>query len=326
LATVRAWHDRVRIRATLARVQKHHLIFHPQAELSSLTLTPIERGLVETIRAEGCTLSQLFQMRLADEEIVSSLLYTFAVTRQFAFKGQKKAPMGGRGSAIPISIAPPASTQSAAPMRLSDVNLGAPPSISAANITDTIEPPPNGSDEGERRSEPPSNAGNGGSIVPSATWRAPKITMPPPLTRTERPAPSEGTSEEIGGVEGQLEAMTHFRLAEAALQRGDLAQAERLAQKATHGDPDEVDYAALYIWIRAMGSSSDAAVVDAIGALGKLIDKAPSERTLLYRGKLWKRLKKGREALRDFQRVLEVNPRHREAASEVRLITQSRGK
>ena len=45
--------------------------------------------------------------------------------------------------------------------------------------------------------------------------------------------------------------MTHFRLAEEALQRNDLAQAERLAARAVANDPKQLDYLALHIWIRA---------------------------------------------------------------------------
>src|SRR5262249_16238776 len=125
--------------------------------------------------------------------------------------------------------------------------------------------------------------------------------------------------------ESQLEAITPFRLAESALQRGDVALAERLARKAAAGDPEHGDYLALYTWIRAMGTHSEGGIVEAILTLNKIIDAQESDRALLYRGKLFKRIKKVREALHDFQRVLARNPNHREAASEVRLIRQSRG-
>jgi Flp pilus assembly protein TadD len=120
--------------------------------------------------------------------------------------------------------------------------------------------------------------------------------------------------------------MTSFRLAESALQRGDVAQAERLAAKAAKGDPERGEYVALYTWIKTMGMHTDAATLEAIAVLTEIIDDEPSERALLYRGKLQKRMKRMREALRDFERVLEINPKHREAASEVRLLKQSRAR
>ncbi len=113
LATVRAWHDRARIRATLARIAKHPLVLHEHSDVTHLALTAAERKVLDHVRDVKPATSLLFQSRIGDEEIVSSLLYALAVTRQFAFKGQKGAPMGGRGAAIPISIAPPAPAEAA---------------------------------------------------------------------------------------------------------------------------------------------------------------------------------------------------------------------
>ena len=53
LATVRAWHDRARVRATLSRVGKHPLVFHEEADLASLLLTPQEKVVIDTIRNES---------------------------------------------------------------------------------------------------------------------------------------------------------------------------------------------------------------------------------------------------------------------------------
>ena len=88
---------------------------------------------VDHVRVERPTTSTLFQVRVADEEQVSSLLYALAVTRQFAFKGQKGAPMGGRGAAIPISIAPPA------PSEVETVQI--PPSATPPQVLDSRTSP-----------------------------------------------------------------------------------------------------------------------------------------------------------------------------------------
>ncbi len=131
------------------------------------------------------------------------------------------------------------------------------------------------------------------------------------------------TNSEVADAERALEAMTNFRLAESALQRNDLAQAERLAARAVTGDPSQTDYVALHAWIRAMTSAKDDALSDAIHTLSRLLaEDAGNERALLYRGKLLKKMNRMREALRDFERVLQTNPRHREATQEVRLLKQ----
>jgi cytochrome c-type biogenesis protein CcmH/NrfG len=117
--------------------------------------------------------------------------------------------------------------------------------------------------------------------------------------------------------------MTNFRLAESALQRNDLAQAERLAARAATGDPEQTDYIALHAWIRAMTNGQHDGFSEAIHTLSRLLaDDAENERALLYRGKLLKRTSRMREALRDFERILMTNPRHREAMQEVRLLKQ----
>jgi hypothetical protein len=339
LATVRTWHDRARIRATLARIAKHTLVFHPDADPLALSLTHAERTVVETIRAQASTVSQLFQRRMADEETLSSLLYVFAVTRQFAFKGQKGPPMGAR---VVDDTAPPESEdhapESAVPQTLMPHALAhatvAPPPVPAAAPMFPVSEDARGA---KGSVLPPLPMGPALPGAPRLT-RRPVTSAPQPAPTaalaapTERPPPRAVdlprtvNAPDTGEAERALEAMTSFRLAEAALQRGDVAHAERLAASAVKGDPDEGDYVALYTWIKAMGAHGDSATLDAIQVLTRVVESHPSERALLYRGKLQKRMKRLREALRDFERVLELNPKHREAASEVRLLTQPRAR
>jgi hypothetical protein len=98
LASVRHWTDRARVRATLNRIGKHPLAIHPDADLTNIAVVAEEQRVLDALRSEDMTLSQLFKLGLADDEVVSSLIYTLAVTRQFAFKGQKKGPMAARGT------------------------------------------------------------------------------------------------------------------------------------------------------------------------------------------------------------------------------------
>ncbi|OJY16945.1 MAG: hypothetical protein BGO98_12265 [Myxococcales bacterium 68-20] len=109
LASVRHWTDRARVRATLNRIGKHPLAIHSDSDLSNLALLPEEQTVLDAVRAESMALPQLFKQNLADEEVVSSLVYSLAVTRQFAFKGQKKGPMAARGAAW-RSVGPPSGT------------------------------------------------------------------------------------------------------------------------------------------------------------------------------------------------------------------------
>jgi hypothetical protein len=107
LASVRNWMDRARVRATLNRIGKHMLVVHDDSDLSNLALLPEEQATLDLIRGETLSLPQLFKRNIADEEVVSSLIYALAVTRQFAFKGQKKGPMAARGMLRGVPSQPP---------------------------------------------------------------------------------------------------------------------------------------------------------------------------------------------------------------------------
>jgi hypothetical protein len=117
LAAVRQWTDRSRVGATVSRIGKHPLAIHPDAELDGLRLTADEQAVVDQLRGETPpALSELLARQLADERTVTSLVYVLAVTRQLAFKGQKKGPMvpreGAQGRAAPpaAAVAPSAAS------------------------------------------------------------------------------------------------------------------------------------------------------------------------------------------------------------------------
>ncbi|MDB4992871.1 MAG: Translation initiation factor 2 [Myxococcaceae bacterium] len=332
LASVRYWHDRARIRATLARIAKQPLMLHPDAQLGGLELDEGERAALEAIQAERWPLSVLIRNlskegAIADEETVSSLVYALAVTRQLAFAGQKAGPMGaGTRSA---SMRPPARQPSQPaisyePEVAAAVTVRPQPRVQTAPSAGFAAPSIPAPSPLPTRVETPSPAQASVSITPAKPSATPAQA---PVSVTPRRAPPAPTSEAaMAEAERALDAMTDFRLAEAALQRSDVAGAEKLAHKAVLADPDQVEYAALLAWVRAM-SGNAAVVTESIQQLNAVIDAdSTCERALLYRGKLLKRTDRAREALRDFEAVLEVNPKNKEAASEARLVKMRLGK
>lgn len=151
---------------------------------------------------------------------------------------------------------------------------------------------------------------------------------PPRATVPDAEPPGDGFDFGDGGMadaEAALEAMQSFRLAEAALQRNDVAAAEQLAQKAVQGDPSQADYVTLLAWVRALGGDPSA-VEKAVSTMSKVLIEDPSnERALLYRGKLLARTNRLHEALNDLSELLSANPHHREAAAELRNVKQLLG-
>jgi HD-GYP domain-containing protein (c-di-GMP phosphodiesterase class II) len=368
LSSVRAWHDRARIRATLGRIAKQPLGFHPESDLSALILTREEQSVLDAIAATRSTVTTLYQQRVADEEIVSSLVYTLAVTRCFGFTTAKGPPMAspvfprngqheghaievdmGAGSVGPAVSLPPMSAlgvatteRPLAPSNGPPPSGGAPPfpaheqARPAATawrparvpVTDVVDPharqantvpsPAMGSAPRSIRPEPRRD-----TVQPKAF----PVSKPPPSVPvpSESPDPLEAADPQ-DEAERALEAMADFRKADTALQRNDLAMAERLAKKAVEGDPENAEYRSLLSWLTALSGKKEA-VKEALHGLNEVLkDDALCERALLYRGKLLKRENRHSEALRDFMTVLDVNPKNNEAASEVRLLRMQKKK
>ncbi len=421
LTATRQWKDRARIRATLLRVSKHPLVFFEECDFESLVLSGEEEAVMAVLRTESVTYAELLDRNVADEEVVHSLVYTFAVTRQFAFKGQKKGPMAARGTRAPVApkhsvsppttvtqapkaprVAPPAmadlpptsqlrpqvsqraqtgsappSPQDARAQAVPSAQAAAPAAASAVKrpVIRPIRPPSGSPAPPIRQTSPAAPLAPAASSAPAAPQNVPRPpaaalkqqTVPPPLEddddektaiaarpdfsalRAQVPRPErkevaasptafasrpqqsgpvdldEVEIEEDGMAEAEraLEAMTDFRLAEAALQRGDMPSAEALAEKAVEGDPSQAEYRALLIWVRSQGRPNELA--EFVGEFDLLIaDDPASERAHFYRGRLLKALGRQVDALAAFEDVLTLNPQHREASAEVRALRTRR--
>ena len=331
LACARGWHDRARVHATLGRIGRQPLALHPDVDLSVLSLTDEEEATLAVMRVESPTLPLLFKSQVADEEAIGSLVYTLAVTRQFAFA--KGPPMGlghvtaapssdsfgDRVSALPMSAIIEPSSSRARPTAAAErivarhASTWRPPKAPAPEIEADIDV----SVEIELETD--------SSPMPTPSFSPPSASFSPPPPSLS-PSPPRSIAPAAVGLKRTtstlaLEAMTDFRLAETALQRSDLATAERFAARAAEADPTQTDHGALLLWIRAAKATSSAGTIDAIDGLTKLLRETPTnERALLYRGKLYKRAHKLREALRDFDAIIDANPKHAEAASEARLL------
>lgn len=109
---------------------------------------------------------------------------------------------------------------------------------------------------------------------------------------------------------------------DAALARRDFETAALEARTMHQADPEDAEALALLTWseIRAGETHEEAAIRTAILALDRAVNSDRyCERAHFYRGLLWKRLGNSQLAIRDFARVLVLNPRHVEATREVRI-------
>ena len=123
-------------------------------------------------------------------------------------------------------------------------------------------------------------------------------------------------------VDPKVEAASAYRRGEAALASSDLETALAELSRAAKLEPEHADYAAMLAWAKFCAAKDRNAVADATRkAIQQYAHKAdkPIVPTLLL-GKVERLLGRDKEALVHFQRVLELKPRHPEAAAEIRVI------
>jgi DnaJ-domain-containing protein 1 len=130
------------------------------------------------------------------------------------------------------------------------------------------------------------------------------------------------SADEQAQVQQVLEAAMDYQKAEVFLRKRDLAEAEAHSKRAFTNDPEQPEYAALWAWItvlmREKSGSKDYA--DPLRVLTTAIDREPAcERAYHYRALVLQKQNKPGEAIRDFRKALELNPRNIEAAREVRI-------
>lgn len=119
-----------------------------------------------------------------------------------------------------------------------------------------------------------------------------------------------------------LESEEAFRKGEAAMRRDQMTTAVRELERAVELHPDEADYHAALAWARFCSAPDKMqASTTTRRALEAAIAKAPRAISArFYLGRVERMLGKDEDALRHFRLVLEREPHHQEATSEVRVI------
>lgn len=105
------------------------------------------------------------------------------------------------------------------------------------------------------------------------------------------------------------------------LAKRDFAAAAAAAKSLHDTNIEDAEALALYAWAEAHGGEADEARLRASFAM---LERAVNidrfcERAYYYRGMIAKRLGNGAAALRDFMRVVQIDPKHVEAEREIRL-------
>ncbi|HSK02928.1 MAG TPA: DUF4388 domain-containing protein [Kofleriaceae bacterium] len=164
-----------------------------------------------------------------------------------------------------------------------------------------------------------------------ATGRAPTPRTAPPasrtptptrLPRTRSPGAESVDSAAAAALDPAAAARDAYKRGQSRLRVENLEDAIADLTRAVELAPHEVDYAATLAWARFCHAADKPALAHATReALGRAIRKSPSPETArFYLGRVERMLGRDKEALRHFQEVLQAQPRHADAAAEVRAI------
>lgn len=137
------------------------------------------------------------------------------------------------------------------------------------------------------------------------------------LTLMKEGGETPEAQQEIQNVVG---AAVEFQKAEICLKKNDMAQAELLARRAVQMDSNQADYIALLAWIESLKDPSPEGTQARIADLDRAIRiNERCERAYFYRAMLYKRHNRDGPALKDFQKVNQLNPKNIDAQRELRL-------
>jgi len=130
------------------------------------------------------------------------------------------------------------------------------------------------------------------------------------------PGERRGETDEVERV---LEASSLYQKAEICLKRNDREGAEKFLRRAVELDPETGSQLALLGWVVSLsGEKALPAALEMLHRAVKLADN--DDRALYYRGTVLKRLGRAQEAIKDFRKAADLNPKNLDAVREVRLF------
>jgi tetratricopeptide (TPR) repeat protein len=118
-----------------------------------------------------------------------------------------------------------------------------------------------------------------------------------------------------------------FERAYAAMQAGKLEAAEVMCREALDDDPQDMNHAAMRVWLRALRpeGQSELATRRAIVDLSRIIERHDEcAHAHFFRGQLFKRIGRPERAASDFRSTLEHDPKRMDALAELRLYVSRR--
>lgn len=112
------------------------------------------------------------------------------------------------------------------------------------------------------------------------------------------------------------------QIVDKKLERNEVESAERLCRKAIEASPGDAEALALLAWVRSHDDrySSEPATRTLVGQLDEAVETAPTSALVYFcRARFHKRKGSEVQAMRDFMKTVELDPKHVDAERELRL-------
>jgi cytochrome c-type biogenesis protein CcmH/NrfG len=218
---------------------------------------------------------------------------------------------------VGVPRTPRAATSPPTPRTRTLLKPGAPPPAGPA----TGRTPPPGVAV-SRTTTPTHAVATGRTPTPRAAPPASRTPTPTRLPRTRSPGTESVDSAAAAALDPIAAARDAYKRGQSRLRVENLEDAIADLARAVELAPHEVDYAATLAWARFCHAADKPALAHATReALGRAIRTSPSPvMARFYLGRVERMLGRDKEALRHFQEVLQAQPRHADAAAEVRAI------
>jgi hypothetical protein len=302
------------IDATLARLGDTPMRALGGVAVERFGFGPVEVQAVELLKLAAAPIPKLLGAGLVPEAVLRRVLYALVLTRQLeglqAPQGAAAAGEAEPGSGNPAAEGPRAAVDDAAA-------ISAAAALARVQLRSTVHrhgaAAPDLPGDGERapvvvRSKVRDK--RAASEVAASGEPAPISAEPPPSSRDGVPsAPSAAAPVTPRPV---LAPSAAYELAKEKLEARDLGAAHDACQQALAGAPENPDYVALGVWIRAQLPQADVKTLTV--ELDELLRAHEAHvAARFYRGVLRKRLSDAAGAARDLRRVLELDPTHAEA-------------
>ncbi len=264
---------------------------------------------------EGISLAEIANLPASERRITSATVYTLASLGALYCEAPTTAPRVARGTGDPMPAGPAiARTRSG----------GIHPRSSAPSIP--------------RTSTPQMIArATSGQIprTPTPSSFAPRASASQSMPRADDDGPTppaftprgSSSSQSIPRQHPVEDAAALLKKGQAALRDNRLEDAVLTLTRATELAPDDLEVKAALAWSRFCAASNKPAAADAARQiLGQVAHK--HERPVLahyYLGMVERIVGRSAAALAHFHEVLELDPSHREASTELRFLTRSSG-